>query len=167
MTNLRGVGGAPRGLRTHQPSLHGRRTNEFRRAIKTAPTRRASSQRSNARKDSANVTNVPPTNERQSTTNEKSLHPQPTHLQSNPNQQILKAMIRGITPSHGQARPIAALVRPIEACSIIRATGKRYGRITPQIRGGQRVPTARFQRVEIIGRTGERAEIWGFSEVST
>ena len=26
MTNLRGVGGAPRGLRTHQPSLHGRRT---------------------------------------------------------------------------------------------------------------------------------------------
>ena len=158
MTNMRGVGGAPRGLRTQQQSLHGRRPHEIRRT--TAPTRRASSQRSTARKGSANATNVPPTNERQSTTNEKSSHPQPTHLQSNPNQQILKAMIRGITPSHGQARPI-------EASSIFRATGKRYGRITTQIRGGQRVPTARFQRVEIIGRTGERAEIRGFSEVST
>ena len=28
MTNLRGVGGAPRGLRTHQPSLHGRRPHQ-------------------------------------------------------------------------------------------------------------------------------------------
>ena len=138
MTNLRGVGGAPRGLRTHQPSLHGRRTTEIRRAITTAPARRASSQRSTARKDSANATITPPTNERRSTTNEKSSHPQPTHLQSNPNQQILKAMIRGITPSHGQARPIAAL-RPI-----IRATGKRYGwkaikgRTKSAVRGHQR-----------------------------
>ena len=106
MTNLRGVGGAPRGLRTHQPSLHGRRPHEIRRP--TAPTRRASLQRSTAHKDSANATNVLPTNERQFTTNEKSSHPPPTHLQSNPNQQILKAMIRGITPSHGRARPIEA-----------------------------------------------------------
>ena len=111
MTNLRGVGGAPRGLRTHQPSLHGRRTTEIRRAITTAPARRASSQRSIAHRDSANATIIPPTNERQSTTNEKSLHPQPTHLQSNPNQQILKAMIRGITPSHGQARPMMEVSR--------------------------------------------------------
>ena len=102
MTNLRGVGGAPRGLRTHQPSLHGRRPHEIRRT--TAPTRRASSQRSTARRDSANATIIPPTNERQSTTNEKSSHPLPTHLQLNPNQLILKAMIRGITPSHGQAK---------------------------------------------------------------
>ena len=78
---MRGVGGAPRGLRTQQQSLHGRRPHEIRQP--TAPTRRASSQRSTARKGSANATNVPPTNERQSTTNEKSSHPQPTHLQSN------------------------------------------------------------------------------------
>ena len=55
--------------------------DEIRRT--TAPTRRASSQRSTARRDSANATIIPPTNERQSTTNEKSSHPQPTHLQSN------------------------------------------------------------------------------------
>ena len=81
---MRGVGGAPRGLRTHQPSLHGRRTNEFRRAIKTAPTRRASLQRSIARKGSANATIIPPTNARQATTNEKTTHPQPNHRQLNP-----------------------------------------------------------------------------------
>merc|ERR1712194_571930 len=136
----------------------------------TAPTRRASSQRSTALKHSANATILPPTNERRSTTNEKSSHPLPTHLQLNPIQQILKAMIRGITPSHGQARPIVEVSRMTqdytEACSIFRATGKRYGRKkedTWRTKGAD----GTISRVEIIGRTGERAEIRGFSEVST
>ena len=110
MTNMRGVGGAPRGLRTHQPSLHGRRTNELRQTITTAPTRRASSQRSTARRDSANAMIIPPTNARRATTNKKA-RTHTTHLQLNPNQQILKAMIRGITPSHGQARPTMEVSR--------------------------------------------------------
>ena len=147
MTNLRGVGGAPRGLRTHQPSLNGWRPHDIRRT--TAPTRRASSQRSTARKGSANATNVPPTNERQSTTNKKSLHPQPTLLQSNPNQQILKAMIRGITPSHGQARPIHVEVSRVRA-RLHRGMHDNPGDgeniwTDKQRYVGQRVPTARFQ----------------------
>ena len=84
MTNMRGVGGAPRGLRTQQPSLHGRRTHEIRRTITTAPTRRALSQRSTAYKGSANATNIPPTYERRATRNEKTMHPQPNHRQLNP-----------------------------------------------------------------------------------
>ena len=154
MTNMRGVGGAPRGLRTQQQSLHGRRPHEIRRT--TAPARRASSQRSTARRDSANATIIPPTNERQSTTNKKSSHPHhPSTIKSKPTN--LKGDDQGITPSPKKHRIM----------EVFRATGKRHGRITTKMRGGQRVPTARFQRVEIIGRTGERAEIRVFLEVIT
>merc|ERR1712194_627979 len=67
----------------------------------TALARRASSQRSTARRDSANATiSLPPTNDDPPSTNK--LAPT-THPSTNPNQQILTAMIRGITPSHGQA----------------------------------------------------------------
>ena len=159
MTNMRGVGGAPRGLRTQQQSLHGRRPHEIRRT--TAPTRRASSQRSTARKDSANATNVPPTNERQSTTNEKSSHPQPTHLQLNSKPTNLNGDDQG---DHAIARTGA---RPIEAVRpAIQTTGKRYGRIATKIRGTKGADGT-ISRVEIIGRTGEHAEIRGFSEVAT
>merc|ERR1712194_606280 len=68
----------------------------------TAPARRASSQRSTALKHSANATiSLPPTNDDPPSTKKARTHT--THLQLNPHPQILKATIRGITPSHGQA----------------------------------------------------------------
>ena len=195
MTNLRGVGGAPRGLRTHQPSLHGRRTNEFRRAIKTAPTRRASLQRSIARKGSANATIIPPTNARQATTNEITTHPQPNHRQLNPSRRdenILPTSNSKPTNLNGDDQGDHAIARtgtvtreqvitgPAHVTKPdIQAKGKRHGRAatkgrmnircsgTTEMQRGQRVPTARFQRVKITGRRGERAEVWFFLEVST
>ena len=73
MTNLRGVGGAPRGLRTHQPSLHGRRTTEIRRAITTAPARRASAP--------TRGSSLPPTNDDPPQTKKARTHNPPIYNQ--------------------------------------------------------------------------------------